>query len=386
MIEISARLIKGSVFLAGEVVECYITFSNPPYPNHKKFHGSSDVIENLALASAQIHCQCTTNSKLIQNQQNSDNDSLTLNTQTDTSFAPCKTDSGYVVLSTKPKILFCDLRLATGESKSWKSYRVKHRHHTEVKLLNIHIKYHRTQRINSPIKLLRIPFRVLSISGISDSSGCNDSEDLMPTNPFLEKEKKDSPLEITLQILQNITARRNPNFYNITNIHGKVARFCLFKQAYKLGEDIVGTFDFTDTTVQCVQYSVTLQSEEEVQADNKRTVKQGPSIVSYNKQHEICLSWKYLQLILPIPFHITPGFNTNLVSLQWRLHFEFVTSLTPISNDDIEMNEKDDKTWQGPSSLNIETMIWNLPIKILPTAPQLVTQGIPGTAKNTIII
>lgn len=41
-------------------------------------------------------------------------------------------------------------------------------------------------------------------TGISDSSGCNDSEDLMPTNPFLEKEKKDSPLEITLQILQVI--------------------------------------------------------------------------------------------------------------------------------------------------------------------------------------
>jgi hypothetical protein len=50
-----------------------------------------------------------------------------------------------------------------------------------------------------------------------------------------------------------VTARRSPNFYNITNSRGKVVRFCLFKQAYKLGEDIVGTFDFSDAAVPCVQ-------------------------------------------------------------------------------------------------------------------------------------
>ena len=32
-----------------------------------------------------------------------------------------------------------------------------------------------------------------------------------------------------------------------------MARFLLFKQAYKLGEDIVGMFDFDVGTVPCVQ-------------------------------------------------------------------------------------------------------------------------------------
>lgn len=41
--------------------------------------------------------------------------------------------------------------------------------------------------------------------------------------------------------------------YNITNARGKVGKFCLFKLAYKLGEDIVGVFDFTGSTVPCVQ-------------------------------------------------------------------------------------------------------------------------------------
>lgn len=38
----------------------------------------------------------------------------------ETSFAPCLTDSGHVVLSTKPKILFCDVGLSPGENKSCK--------------------------------------------------------------------------------------------------------------------------------------------------------------------------------------------------------------------------------------------------------------------------
>lgn len=58
------------------------------------------------------------------------------------------------------------------------------------------------------------------------------------------------PMKINLQ---NLTARRSPNSYMITNTRGKVGRFCLFKSAYKLGEDIVGTFDFSVGTVTCMQ-------------------------------------------------------------------------------------------------------------------------------------
>lgn len=131
---------------------------------------------------------------------------------------------------------------------------------------------------------------------------------------------------------------------------------------------------------------MTLQSEEEVQPDYKRSNKQGPSVVSYNKHHEICLSYKHSQLILPIPLHITPAFSTDLVTLQWRLHFEFVTSLTPTIVPSSNLEGKEDKTWQGPSTLNIETMIWNLPIKVLPTTPQHVSQGLQAQSKYVLAI
>lgn len=55
-----------------------------------------------------------------------------------------------------------------------------------------------------------------------------------------------------------------------------------------------------------------LQSEEEIAPDCRRISKQGPAVVSYNKYHEMCLSLKHSQLILPIPLHITPAFSTDM--------------------------------------------------------------------------
>jgi hypothetical protein len=39
----------------------------------------------------------------------------------------------------------------------------------------------------------------------------------------------------------------------VTNSKGKVVSLCLFKNGYRLGEDIVGTLDFGDSKVSCMQ-------------------------------------------------------------------------------------------------------------------------------------
>lgn len=244
-----------------------------------------------------------------------------------------------------------------------------------------------TQKVNSPIKLLRVPLRVLPIStlGLTDMNVlCNDtSEELTPTNPFIVATQRETPLDIALQALQNITARRSPNFYMITNTHGKVCRFCLFKSAYKLGEDIVGTFDFSVATVSCIQVSVSLQCEEETTIEIKnKTVKQS-RIVTYNKHHEVCIGLKHSQLVLPIPLHLTPEFSTSLVSLQWRLHFEFVTS----TSEGLKGPKPEDFNWQAPSEIPIETMVWNLPIRLFSTTPMQISEALQSNSMaQTMII
>jgi len=381
MIEITAKLVRGPVYFSGEIIECLVTFTNPPNPNHQISQSHSDLFESLAWASAQVHCQCTTNSKMVLLEKiNNTARSVAINANT--TFAPWQQDNGHVVLNTKPKILCCDLRLSPGESKTY-IYRETIPSDAPPSYRGQAVKYSYkitigTQRVNTVIKLLRVPFRVLSLSELPEITACNDSVDLSPNNPFMETQHRDTPLDIALQTLQNLTARRSPNFYNVTNGRGRVVRFCLFKNSYKLGEDIVGTFDFSNATVSCVQVSVSLQSEEHVSEEYKRGKTATPTLISYNKHHEMCLGLKYSHLVLPIPLHVTPDFTTDLVTLKWRLHFEFVT--TPKLMD---MPNENTISWHGPSTLDVETMIWDLPLHIHPTTtpPNMAQQ----TKYNTVI-
>ena len=87
-----------------------------------------------------------------------------------------------------------------------------------------------------------------------------------PSNPFLEDTKcRDNPVDLIMQTVQDLSSKRSVNYFNIANSRGKVAKFCLFKRSYKLGEDIVGAFDFGPAEIPCVQFSVSLQSIETVE-------------------------------------------------------------------------------------------------------------------------
>ena len=153
-------------------------------------------------------------------------------------------------------------------------------------------------------------------------------------------------------------------------------------------------------------------------------------LVPYSKAHEVCLNLSHTHLLLPIPLHITPTFTTDLgestvteaqslaialmsfhtgeekawnstlhisriwfvsqttfastVSLQWHLHFEFVTSVTEVKGPSPLDNSKDQLEWRAPTSLDIETMVWDLPITILPTTPSQVAQAICMPAQHTL--
>ncbi|XP_030762146.1 RAB6A-GEF complex partner protein 2 [Sitophilus oryzae] len=387
MIEVTAKLIRGHVFLQGEVVECLISFSHPVSPTHKVSQSHADVFESLAWASAQIQCQCFTDSKISKYKEGLKIKQIVSG---DTALSTVGGDNSRVEQFTKPKILFCDLRLSPGQSKTF-VYREKILTDSPPSYRGQLVKYSYkiiigTQRVNNPVKLLRVPIRVLPLAeAILNEAGalCNETtEELTPTNPFLEIRQKEKPIDLALQSLQNITARRNPNFYMISNIWGKVARFCLFKPAYKLGEDIIGTFDFTIATVSCMQVSVSLQCEEETTLDPTNEKSKQVRVITFSKQHEVCLGYKYTQLILPIPLHVTPAFTTDLVSLKWRLHFEFVTSV----QKGLHPTSLEENYWQAPSEVPIETMVWSLPIRLYSTLPIHVAQGVQGNTIQKILI
>lgn len=130
------------------------------------------------------------------------------------------------------------------------------------------------------------------------------------------------------------------DMFNITNMRGKVAKFCIFKTVYRLGEDIIGTFNFSEGDIPCLQvlflslhaamlsfyttlfdkserrfalqYSVSLQSEEEVQQQYQRRPGHAVSVTGHGRHLESCLHTASSHFSLPVPLNVTPGFSTDI--------------------------------------------------------------------------
>jgi len=379
MVEVSAIVVGGPVVLAGEMVQVMVTVTAPALPQNAA--QASDIGEVLAWGSAQLHCQCSINEARIQMPNVPlDNQGNTVVNE-HTSFAPCRGESGRVVLSTKPKILFCDLQMMPKESRSF-IYREQlpasgpptYRGQLLKYVYKITIG---VQKLGSSIKLMRIPLRVVLLQGGHESCGFSDSGELAPSNPFLHTSQKDNTRVNALTLLQSLSTHKNMSQYNITNAHGRVVRFSIYKSSYRLGEDIFAIMNFAGAEVPCVQYSVTLQSQEVINEECCKRENQKPVVVSYSKVHEVCLNMAHTNLQLPIPLHVTPSFYTDIVNLKWRLHFEFVTSKKEAASDP-------SIDWSPPSSIDIETMVWDLGITILPTSPNLVAQSLQMTNSHTL--
>lgn len=81
-------------------------------------------MENLAWGACQIHCYCNSTISLPESASASgithSGQPESLPSMNDTSIAAAMKGQGQVVFKTEPKILFCDLRLAPGETKSCK--------------------------------------------------------------------------------------------------------------------------------------------------------------------------------------------------------------------------------------------------------------------------
>ena len=110
--------------------------------------------------------------------------------------------------------------------------------------------------ISVPVLLLAKPY---FLSKEAESHGHHDDE-----------EAPDGLLSSKLALLLHepapiAAARKKATHYDIRATGGrKVGKLCLFKTAYKLGEDILGMFNFTDVDLSCLQYSVSLMGEEKI--------------------------------------------------------------------------------------------------------------------------
>ncbi|XP_065299174.1 RAB6A-GEF complex partner protein 2 isoform X2 [Dermacentor albipictus] len=389
MIEVQAKLLRDVVYVAGDSVECLVTFTNKQ-PDENCNESSDNSIkrmpENIAWASAQIHCHCSVDESKVRFPKSPSQEQMATGSK-DTSFIPCRGEKGYVVFSSKPKILFCDLRLLPGESKSfmykevipssvppsYKGQAVRYAYKVTIG----------AQRVNALTRLLRIPIKVFVVEGLMEALKERLAK-AAPSNPFLPTASRQSVLEVAVDFLEDLTSRRRPSYYNVTHQNGRVVRFCLLKSCFRLGEDIVGMFDFSEATVPCVQYSVTLQSEEHISAAASVTGEAVHSTLGHCRQHAFCLHLRTTHLHLPVPLHVTPTFGSDIAELRWKLHFEFVMTTSLVMQPGQQVPSSCD--WQPPAVLDVQTMVWDLPICLYPTHPGHVSSALKAPSQMTLQI
>lgn len=401
-IEVQARLLQRAVFFAGESVHCevIVSYQNQSSRDLIGAENVSDVVNSgpmeqdnpsdskdeqiLAWASAQIYCQCHTNENKV-TPLNNLKGQRNLPAEMATSFIATRGETGHCFLSTKQTILFCNQKFQKGQIKkfiyteeipvdappSYRGQAVRYSYKITVGIGSI----------NAPTKLIRLPIRVLSTKDIRINKQ-NTFDGCTCPDPFLEDAKIEnhSKVDIYLDRLTYLASQRNSNVYNISCNKGSAGKFSLSKACYRIGEDLQGSFDFTDSKVRCIKYKVALQSEEVIQEDFQQPgSKQKTPYTSYSKYEECCLNCRQTNFSLPIPITATPGFDSEIVSLQWRLHCEFTTSTT---DDKIDTRHPDSNSLEGdklnrqftnhevvPKKIQVETLTWDVPVRIVASNP-----------------
>ncbi|GAB7360409.1 hypothetical protein MBLNU230_g8366t1 [Neophaeotheca triangularis] len=127
------------------------------------------------------------------------------------------------------------------------------------------------------------------------------------------------------------TTSQTPNRFNIARNGQPIAVLTLLRPAYKLGETVQGTLDFTfkhlNTTTPTYAVNFSLETSETV--DPSLALRSGSSIHRATRkvhalQRENTLFARQTAFALPIPANATPGFETTGVGLGWVLKVEFM--------------------------------------------------------------
>lgn len=122
------------------------------------------------------------------------------------------------------------------------------------------------------------------------------------------------------------------NRFNIARSGQPVAVLTLLRPAYRLGEPVIGTIDFTTPAAgaaeQASTYSVLAELESAERVDPSLALRSGSSIQRVTRKvhasmRENTLFSRSVGFSLNIPATATPTFETTGISLVWRVRVEF---------------------------------------------------------------
>ncbi len=313
-----------------------------------------------------------------------------------TSLRPIDWSEG-ALMSSAPKVLFCELTLRRGEGRAF-AYRdvlpqdLPPSHRGKKIKINYHLLVG-TQVLNSAVSVLKVPFRVLNTPRPLVQPACisrQDSNDVSAVSPFLRESFSSASYARELPVASSSppsrsSAGRVPANYNINTTNGCLARLCLQRSCFKLGEEILALLRFPPSTSaagQCVQFSCALVCMERIcEDDSGNNVTKSSSQSKVTSFQDFVYGMEECSLRLEVPFSATPTFQARSCVLSWRLHFEFVVVAKQTKSVLLPADDEESRAeWNAPQQMNVHTLEWDLPITVNPADPLHVGIYARGTA------
>ena len=184
---------------------------------------------------------------------------------------------------------------------------------------------------------------------------------LSPTSPNMPTPRKHSSVDqtpssikecIDLAILRsNYTngsseSQSSANRFNIARAGQHVAVLNLLRPAYRLGEAVFGTVDFTPPSegAQANTYALLIELESTEHVDPSLALRSSSSISRATRKvhasvRENALFACQISFALSIPTSATPTFETTGVGVQWGVRVEFVVQRQSVEGQDDVMEE-----------------------------------------------
>lgn len=171
-------------------------------------------------------------------------------------------------------------------------------------------------------------------------------------------------------------AKRSANRFQIQRGGQQVGVILLARPAYRLGEAVSAVVDFRGAEIPCYTLNVSLETSEVV--DPSIALRSSSSI--HRATCRIHASWSEDTLFAEkavfsamIPTNVAPEFLTTGIQLQWRVRFEFVTSVHneehPENAELLEEigNDERGRTFAAVQRLSCETFDVAVPIRVYGT-------------------
>ncbi|KAJ3305446.1 hypothetical protein HDV03_001540 [Kappamyces sp. JEL0829] len=287
-----------------------------------------------------------------------------------------QTNTALPLYNTPPTILFCDLELGVGESKSFKyeillpsilppSHRGKVMRFTYKLLIGI-----QKDALTRVSQVVSIPFRFFNrtnadgtrpvfeiqtpVISVKDQAhvtswGMEPPSPLVPSTSFLKSplvhqdseasvasaRSSASKLEAEYQTssadnIMHILQASGKVSYDICKNNDHICQLSLSRLGYRLGESVTAVLHFSKSSVPCYHVSAYLESHETVEAGytmRSRDHLRSHTRVLYGEFHQHTVNSKRTAIVLNIPSKATPDLSTSCMSVVWSLRFEFITGL-----------------------------------------------------------